>query len=1040
MNYLYQITSISSMNNLKKYDFKVSRPSIPSNYINGNTDIVFQLLECTQSTRPFLPGLSKINASVVPEIKLYGITISGLSVCARILNHEPYLWIKAPYNWNVSLTENFKSHINILIANLTQIPDTINRIETYDRKSLMNYSSSNCSFLKIFTSSPYHISKVRKFFIEGFEFSLLWDKYKSFETYESNVPYTLRYLVDNSIGGSNWIVIKRKQYIIMEEPITLSQIEIVCSEENVISHEAVGEWMKIAPFRILSIDIECIGRKGQFPEAQHDPVIQIACQGRIYGNENFIEKSIFLLNTCAPIASANVYSYQSEIEMLIAFSHFLIQYDPDFITGYNIINFDLPYLIDRSKALKIENEFCIWSRLLGQLTVARDKKLMSKQMGNREYKEIVAEGRVFLDVMIAIQRNYNLRSYSLNSVSAHFLGEQKEDVHHSIISDLQMGTDENRRRLAIYCLKDAYLPLRLIDKLMIIVNNVEMSRVTGIPIGWILERGQQIKIFSQILRKAKAKNLVFPTIEYTAGSITNEKGFEGATVIEPIKGYYKSPIATLDFASLYPSIMMAHNLCYSTLVLPHDVHKYDTEDLTITPSKHTFVKKSVYPGILPDILLELLNARKNAKKMMKEAKDDLEYAVLNGRQLALKISANSVYGFTGAQLGKLPCLEISASVTSFGRLMIEHTKFMIEKLYSQTKVIYGDTDSVMVKVNTNADDTDESQLNVAMSFGKEAAERITKEFIPPIKLEFEKVYFPYLLMNKKRYAGLHWTNSKSWDKLDAKGIETVRRDNAPIVANVISGVLNRILIQRSLESAIEYVKGTISDLLLNRLDISQLVITKTYSKSGELYQNKQAHIVLAERMRYRDPGSAPSIGDRIAYVIVKGSKGTPTFDKSEDPIYVLENNIPIDTQYYLEHQLAGPIERIFEGVLSDPRSLLSGEHTRHIILTTPSTQTKGSIGKFFKVDLQCLGCKTKIKSGAVCSACSDITPDIYSNILNKRNHYESVFSSVWTQCQQCQELLGQEVICTSRDCPVFYIRKKVQRDLKEQQSMLDRFN
>jgi DNA polymerase delta subunit 1 len=170
------------------------------------------------------------------------------------------------------------------------------------------------------------------------------------------------------------------------------------------------------------------------------------------------------------------------------------------------------------------------------------------------------EGRLQIDMLQVMQRDYKLRSYSLNSVCAHFLGEQKEDVHHSIITDLQNGNDETRRRLAIYCLKDAYLPQRLLDKLMCLFNYMEMARVTGVPFNYLLTRGQQIKVVSQLYRKAMSEDLLIPAMEIEG---TDEQ-YEGATVIEPIKGFYQVPIATLDFTSLYPSIMMAHNLCYST--------------------------------------------------------------------------------------------------------------------------------------------------------------------------------------------------------------------------------------------------------------------------------------------------------------------------------------------------------------------------------------------------------------------------------------------------------------------------------------------
>ena len=152
------------------------------------------------------------------------------------------------------------------------------------------------------------------------------------------------------------------------------------------------------------------------------------------------------------------------------------------------------------------------------------------------------------------QRDYKLSSYSLNNVSAHFLNEQKEDVHHSIISDLQNGDEESRRRLAVYCLKDALLPQRLLDKLMFIYNYMEMARVTGVPISFLLSRGQQIKVVSQLLRKCQRVGMLMPNHKRRGNG---EEGvmYEGATVLEARRGFYNLPVATLDFASLYPSIM-----------------------------------------------------------------------------------------------------------------------------------------------------------------------------------------------------------------------------------------------------------------------------------------------------------------------------------------------------------------------------------------------------------------------------------------------------------------------------------------------------
>ena len=340
------------------------------------------------------------------------------------------------------------------------------------------------------------------------------------------------------------------------------------------------------------------------------------------------------------------------------------------------------------------------------------------------------------------------------------------------------------------------------DKLSCLENYTEMARVTGVPFNYLLARGQQVKFVSQLFRKALEQKLVIPNL--TPGG--SDEQYEGATVIEPTRGYYDVPIATLDFASLYPSIIQAHNLCYTTLLNKNAVEKLNLvrdKDYIVTPNGDMFCTTSQRKGLLSQILEELLTARKQAKRELAVETDSFKKAVLNGRQLALKISANSVYGLTGATVGKLPCLAIASSTTSYGRQMIEKTKEEVESKYTvangyshNAQVIYGDTDSVMVKFGVK-------DLADAMKLGEEAAQFVSSKFIKPIKLEFEKVYFPYLLINKKRYAGLYWTNPDKYDKMDTKGIETVRRDNCRLVQNVIETVLRMILIDQDVQGAQE---------------------------------------------------------------------------------------------------------------------------------------------------------------------------------------------------------------------------------------------
>ncbi|KAL5007034.1 hypothetical protein ScPMuIL_015840 [Solemya velum] len=247
--------------------------------------------------------------------------------------------------------------------------------------------------------------------------------------------------------------------------------------------------------------------------------------------------------------------------------------------------------------------------------------------------------------------------------------------------------------------------------------------------------------------------------------------------------------------------------------------------------------------------------------------------------------------------------------------------------------------------------------------------------------------------------------------------------------------------RRDPDGAVEHAKQTISDLLCNRIDISQLVITKELTKTEDDYAGKQAHVELANRMKKRDAGSAPQLGDRVPYVIIGAAKGTAAYMKSEDPIYVLENNIPIDTQYYLENQLSKPLLRIFEPILGEKKAesiLLRGDHTR---TKTVVTSKIGGLAAFTKKRSSCIGCKAVLdrEGVAVCKHCQAQESEIYQKEINHLQSLEEKFSRLWTQCQRCQGSLHEDILCTSRDCPIFYMRKKVQKDLADQDKLMLRF-
>jgi DNA polymerase delta subunit 1 len=1022
----------------------------------------------------------------VPVLRLTGVTRDGQSVLCHVHGFTPYFYCSAPPGFAETDVAAFQGELDKQLRESRTGRQGFGKytprqhvlaVVPVQRENLYGFQFGRKStFLQIYVAMPNLVTTARTILASNFRFGSQ-TRGMRYQTYEAKMPFVLRFLIDQDITGCGWVELKAGTYSVRPPPhaapssgggrlarsrsatgtgtgagavltrTSRCQYEVDVVYDSIVPHAPDGEWQLLAPFRILSFDIECAGRKGHFPEPDQDPVIQIANVVTLQGSSVPLVRNVFVLGTCTPIVGADVHAFRTEEEMLVAWSRFVRLTDPDIVSGYNTDNFDVPYLVRRAQKLGVFDEFGQLGRIEGELMTMKETTFQSAAFGKRENIESTVRGRVFFDMLQYMRRNHRMSSYSLNAVSAEFLGEQKEDVHHSIIADLFRGTADDRRRLAVYCLKDAQLPTRLMEKLMVIVNHVEMSRVTGVPLDFLAKRGQQVKVLSMLFRKCRPLGLIIPVIEREGGgAAASGVAYEGATVIDPIKGFYPMPIATLDFASLYPSIMQAHNLCYSTLVAPEDVAKLEPDQVERSPTGDVFVRRDVRRGILPEILEELLAARKRAKKDMESATDPMVRAVQNGRQLALKVSANSVYGFTGAVVGQLPCLAVSSTVTAYGRDMIHATRDAVHRIFTVANgypadavVVYGDTDSVMVKFGV-------ATIEEAMKLGKEASERVTELFPKPVKLEFEKVYCPYLLMNKKRYAGLYWTRPEKWDKLDAKGIETVRRDNCKLARVVTQTVLNRILLDKDVDGAIEYAKHVISELLQGHIDISLLIITKSLGKgasSGD-YAAKQAHVELAERMRKRDPASAPTVGDRVPFVVIQAAKDTPIYLKSESPDFIIENGLLPDYQHYLKHQLEKPLSRIFEPVLKDVRILFSGEHTRAIAKPIPKGRKSGILG-FATVQQRCLikGCNVPLQPGetTVCRSCRarGLEPVAYRQRLEVVNALEKRFSQLWTQCQRCQGSLHNDVLCSNGDCPIYYMRKKAAKDLDDATETLERF-
>ena len=743
--------------------------------------------------------------------------------------------------------------------------------------------------------------------------------------YEANIDPVLRFMHRTGIKSTGWLDTGSD---CERNFVSTCNIDLFCKDWRSLSPVDRDD---IAPLRICSFDIEAYSYNGGFPDPTHkeNVVFQIGLTTETYGRSGLVERKCLCLKETR---ADDCEWFKTEQELLEAFAKYLVRVDPDIITGYNIFGFDLDFIMKRIMVLSdVPVAACMWTRLKDHSVSLVEKKLASNALGTNNLKMVPMVGRYTFDLFQDIKREHKLESYSLNNVSLHFLKDQKNDMPvREIFSRYREGDPDKLGEVAAYCLKDTELPLKLMKKLCTIENLIEMAKATWVPLSFLSERGQQIKVFSQMARKARELEFMIPTIQVNPES----SEYQGATVLEAQTGAYYGPITALDFASLYPSIMCAHNLCYSTMVMDP---KYDNLPGVEYEQFGQFRFAQSVPSLLPAILTELKEFRKKAKKNMAMTKGTPIEAVYNGQQLAYKISMNSVYGFTGASKGMLPLVAIASTVTMRGRQMIEETKNYVEANFPGAKVRYGDTDSVMVEFDVGGR-TGQEALEYSWELGEQAAEQCTKLFKAPNDLELEKIYCPYFLYSKKRYAAKMWVKEKDvvrFQKIDVKGLQVVRRDNCPYVREVCTDILELILNSNDPLPAIERARAAARLLKEGKVPVEKLMMSK---QLGSDYKSKSlAHVAVVEKMKARMPGSEPQQGDRVPFLIVQGPKNARMFEKAEDPVWVKEKGLRLDLNYYFENQLKNPVSDLLEPLV--------GANADRVIFEKPSKK----ISDFFKV-------------------------------------------------------------------------------------------
>lgn len=721
----------------------------------------------------------------------------------------------------------------------------------------------------------------------------------------------------------------------------------------------------------LDIKFQQIG----LPPLKGDEIITIGVTVHEYGTSECTSRYALTLGSCDDIDGISVSSFDNETDMILAFRSLIVnEIDPDVITGYNINGFDFYYLYNRCQELNIWDEFNKIGRLKDRECKYVEQRLSSSALGDNILKYIDAHGRVIIDLMKVIQRDYKLDSYKLDNVAFHFTKEKKHDISPNDIFRLQKGTSSDRRVIVEYCIQDCALCNLLVIKLEIMANNIGMSNVCLVPLSYIFNRGQGIKIFSLVMNECKDAGYLIPSLKYSQ-DLDDDSGYEGAIVLEPKPGIYiDNPVSVLDYASLYPSSMISENLSHDSLVLDS---KYDnlpgvnylnvSYDLYDSNKNKIGEKVCRYyqpdnndKSLIPKILMKLLNARKSTRKKINmfhlnsdnnifgwynsskhelvkpdgtvlvnimpedvtEKYNSFEKAVLDGLQNAYKITANSLYGQCGARTSPIYMKDIAACTTATGRRMILKAKSYLEENYD-ANIIYGDTDSIFVVFSNDAKkkyfisqkghDAILPSINISMK----ASAEFRKTIKSPHDLEYEKTFWPFIILSKKRYVGNKYENDDVNFKQNSMGIVLKRRDNAPIVKTIYGGVIDIILNQQNIAASVEFLKSQLQRMESNNVSLEELVITKSL-RSEYKDPSKIAHKVLADRMGDRDPGNRPQVNDRIPYIYIMNknkSKKVLQGDRIEHIDYVIKNNIKPDIEFYITNQIMSPVCQLFSLVV-----------------------------------------------------------------------------------------------------------------------------
>ncbi|KAB5546990.1 hypothetical protein GE09DRAFT_1129360 [Coniochaeta sp. 2T2.1] len=765
------------------------------------------------------------------------------------------------------------------------------------------------------------------------------------------------------------------------------------------------------------------------------------------------------------MTSIEVFEETSELDVMVRMVELVRTFDPDVLTGYEVHGSSWGYLIERAR-FKYEYDLCDEFSRMKSLSHGRFGK-EADRWGFNTTSTIRVTGRHMINVWRAMRGELNLLQYTMENVVWHLLHRR---IPHYTYKDLTewyaSGRVSDLDKVLKYHLIRTRLDIEILETNELIPRTSEQARLLGVDFFSVFSRGSQFKVESIMFRIAKPENflLVSPSRKQVGGQNALECL---PLVMEPQSAFYTSPVLVLDFQSLYPSVMIAYNYCYSTFLgriadwrgtnkmgfteykRREGLLELLKDHINIAPNGMMYTKAEIRKSLLAKMLTEILETRVMVKSGMKQDKDDRTLQQqLNHRQLALKLLANVTYGYTSASFsGRMPCSEIADSIVQTGRETLERAIAYIHSVdHWNAEVVYGDTDSLFVHLKGRTREQ-------AFKLGNEIAKAITDMNPRPMKLKFEKVYQPCVLLAKKRYVGYKYEYpEQTQPEFDAKGIETVRRDGTSAEQKMEEKALKLLFETADLSQVKEYFQAQCTKIMQGNVSVQDFCFARevklgTYSDKGPL---PPGALISTKRM-LEDARAEPQYGERVPYVVVSGGPGARLIDRCVAPEDLLHDpHSSLDAEYYISKNLIPPLERIFNLVGANVRQwydeMPKVQRIRRVDVSVAgpaagANARKKTLEAYLK-SASCAVCGVKMHKesvGMVCARCKRDAAVSMVKVQRRLNGDEVRLRDALKVCQTCAGLppVDADVRCDSKDCPVFYSRTKLSSRVRTERSIVE---